>query len=334
MAGSGELQVERVVGRGTFGIVYKGLLKRTGEVVAVKKVFQDQRYKNRELALMQLLVHPNIIQVKHHFYTQSTGDSADLDLNIVMDFYPKTLFELTEKLRRNRETLRLTLVKLYTYQLLRALAQCHACRVVHRDIKPQNLLINPQDSQLKLCDFGSAKELSPVEGNISYICSRYYRAPELVFGSRDYTTAVDIWSAGCVMAEMLLGKPLFPGENSSDLLVKIIQTLGTPTKEDLYNMNPYYRGYAFPHVTVKPLAQQLAHCTENTVDFLASLLVYSPGARPTALECLQHPFFDELRRDFCSDRTKPELFNWTAEETSSVPTEVLIALTPTCYTRI
>lgn len=108
------------------------------------------------------------------------------------------------------------LVKLYTYQICRALASLHGKGICHRDIKPQNLLVDPSSHVLKVCDFGSAKVLQKGEPNIAYICSRYYRAPELIFGATVYTTAIDMWSVGCVMAELLTGTPLFPGDNGVD----------------------------------------------------------------------------------------------------------------------
>ena len=113
--------------------------------------------------------------------------------------------------------------QLYTYQLCRSLAYIHSLGVCHRDIKPQNLLVHPETHLLKLCDFGSAKILVKGEPNVSYICSRYYRAPELIFGATDYTCCIDVWSVGCVLAELLLGVPLFPGESGVDQLVEIIK---------------------------------------------------------------------------------------------------------------
>lgn len=106
------------------------------------------------------------------------------------------------------------LVKLYSYQLLRALSYIGKLNVMHRDIKPQNLLVDPTCHILKVCDFGSAKKIDTEDdkGSVSYICSRYYRAPELMFGSKNYNTSIDIWSAGCVIAEMLQGEPIFKGE--------------------------------------------------------------------------------------------------------------------------
>ncbi|XP_020230291.1 glycogen synthase kinase-3 alpha-like, partial [Cajanus cajan] len=112
--------------------------------------------------------------------------------------------------------------------------------------------VNPHTHQLKLCDFGSAKVLVKGEPNISYICSRYYRAPELIFGATEYTTAIDIWSAGCVLGELLLGQPLFPGESGVDQLVEIIKVLGTPTREEIKCMNPNYTEFKFPQIKAHP----------------------------------------------------------------------------------
>lgn len=164
-------------------------------------------------------------------------------------------------------------IKLYMYQLLRSLAYIHSVGICHRDIKPQNLLLNPNTGVLKLCDFGSAKILVAGEPNVSYICSRYYRAPELIFGATNYTTNIgmgirfflksafrlriqspfsDIWSTGCVMAELMLGQPLFPGESGIDQLVEIIKVLGTPSREQIKTMNPNYMEHKFPQIKPHP----------------------------------------------------------------------------------
>lgn len=136
--------------------------------------------------------------------------------------------------------------------MCRALAHIHRSGICHRDIKPQNLLVNTETHQLKLCDFGSAKVLVKGEPNISYICSRYYRAPELIFGATDYTQAIDVWSVGCVLAELLLGQPLFPGESGVDQLVEIIKVLGTPSREEIHAMNPNYTEFKFPQIKAHP----------------------------------------------------------------------------------
>eukprot|EP01018_Ginkgo_biloba_P032464 Gb_28804 [translate_table: standard] len=199
---------ERVVGTGSFGIVFQAKCLETGEPVAIKKVLQDKRYKNRELQIMRMLDHPNIVQLKHCFF--STTDKDELYLNLVLEYVPETVYRIAKHYNRMNQRMPLIYVKLYTYQICRSLAYIHgAIGVCHRDIKPQNLLVNPHTHQLKLCDFGSAKMLVKGEPNISYICSRYYRAPELIFGATEYTTAIDIWSLGCVLAELLLAQVYF-----------------------------------------------------------------------------------------------------------------------------
>lgn len=131
--------------------------------------------------------HHNIIRIKHAFYT--TGDKKEeVYLNIVMDYVPDTVFRVMKHYHKANKQIPNLIVKLYAYQLLRALAYMHSCGITHRDIKPQNILIDPSCHCLKICDFGSAKKLTTDEPNVSYICSRYYRAPELIFGNTNYTS--------------------------------------------------------------------------------------------------------------------------------------------------
>lgn len=139
-----------------------------------------------------------------------------------MDYVPETVFRILKHYNKMKQPVPILLVKIYAYQAFRALAYIHALGICHRDIKPQNLLVYPGDDNkpnshvLKVCDFGSAKRLVKGEVNVSYICSRYYRAPELIFGATDYGQAIDVWSLGCVIGELLLGQPLFPGDSGVD----------------------------------------------------------------------------------------------------------------------
>jgi glycogen synthase kinase 3 beta len=217
------------------------------------------------------------------------------------------------------------LIKLYAYQMLKSLAYIHAINICHRDIKPQNVLVNQNDHTIKLCDFGSAKTLVKGEPNISYICSRYYRAPELIFGATDYSTAIDVWSIGCVIAELIYGAPLFPGESATDQLVEIIKILGTPTKPQIYSMNPDFKDNKFPQIKGYPLSKVFKNkkVTDDYLDFLSKLLMYEPNLRYKPLKALTHYFFDELR----DSKTKlpngsplpKELFEFTKEEINSDP---------------
>ena len=133
-----------------------------------------------------------------------------------MDYIPETVYRVLKHYNKMKQQVPVLFVKLYAYQSFRALAYIHALGIVHRDIKPQNLLVDSSSHILKLCDFGSAKRIAKGEVNVSYICSRYYRAPELIFGASEYSGAVDVWSAGCVVGELFLGQPLFVGESGVD----------------------------------------------------------------------------------------------------------------------
>uniref|UniRef100_UPI00398E5F02 glycogen synthase kinase-3 beta-like n=1 Tax=Pristiophorus japonicus TaxID=55135 RepID=UPI00398E5F02 len=212
----------KVIGNGSFGVVYQAKLVDTGELVAIKKVLQDKRFKNRELQIMRKLDHGNIVRLRYFFY--SSGEKKDeVYLNLVLDYVPETVYRVARHFSKAKQPIPMIYVKVYIYQLFRSLAYIHSQGVCHRDIKPQNLLVDPETAVLKLCDFGSAKQLVRGEPNVSYICSRYYRAPELIFGATDYTSNIDVWSAGCVLAELLLGQPIFPGDSGVDQLVEIIK---------------------------------------------------------------------------------------------------------------
>ncbi|RLN41273.1 shaggy-related protein kinase kappa-like [Panicum miliaceum] len=322
---------EHVVGTGSFGVVYQAKCRETGEIVAIKKVLQDKRYKNRELQIMHMLDHPNIIGLKHYFF--STTERDELYLNLVLEFVPETVNRIARQYNRMNQRMPLIYVKLYTYQICRALAYMHNCiGICHRDIKPQNVLVNPHTHQLKICDFGSAKVLVRGEPNISYICSRYYRAPELIFGATEYTTAIDLWSTGCVMAELLLGQPLFPGESGVDQLVEIIKVLGTPTREEIKCMNPNYTEFKFPQIKAHPWHKVFQKkLPPEAVDLVSRFLQYSPNLRCTALEACMHPFFDELRDPntrLPNGRPLPPLFNFRSQELKGVPPEVTERLVP------
>jgi len=158
---------------------------------------------------------------------------------------------------------------------------------------------------------------------VSYICSRYYRAPELIFGAIDYTTKIDIWSAGCVLAELLLGQPIFPGDSGVDQLVEIIKVLGTPTREQIREMNPNYTEFRFPQITAHPWTKVFRPRTPTeAIELVARLLEYTPTTRITPLEACSHSFFDELRDPTTrlpNGKDLPDLFNFTEHEKSIQP---------------
>lgn len=312
----------KVIGNGSFGVVYQARLIGNGELVAIKKVLQDKRFKNRELQIMRRLDHCNIVKLKYFFH--ASGEKKDeVYLNLVLEFIPETVYRVARQYSKSKQTIPISFIKLYMYQLFRSLAYIHSLGICHRDIKPQNLLLDPDAGILKLCDFGSAKHLVNGEPNVAYICSRYYRAPELIFGATDYTTKIDVWSAGCVLAELLLGQPIFPGDSGVDQLVEIIKVLGTPSAEQIRQMNKSYIEFRFPQIKAHPWHKVFrARTPPEAIHLVSKLLEYTPSVRSTPLQACAHSFFDELREPgtrLPNSRELPPLFNFTERELKIEP---------------
>ena len=295
-----EFPKNNVIGKGAFGKVRLAIVKGTGEKVAIKKVFQDRRYKNRELPIMQELHHPNIVELKSYYCTKAENCSDDeFYLNCIMEYVPQTLSDLISQNRKNHTKFDDFVLKIFSYQMLKCIGYLHSLGICHRDIKPQNILIDPADYTLKLCDFGCAKHLVKTESNISYICSRYYRPPELVVGATIYTTQVDVWSMGCVIAELVLNKPIFAGKSATDQFLEIMKVLGTPSLEQIKNMNNHYKGSSqLPKMDPKPWKEVFKGKSNDDlfIDLVANLLVYEPSKRFSPYQALLHPYFNDLKK--------------------------------------
>jgi glycogen synthase kinase 3 beta len=216
-----------------------------------------------------------------------------------MDYMPLTLSNLISKNRKKHTKFEPILLKLFSFQMLKCIGYLHSLGICHRDIKPQNILIDPKDYTLKLCDFGCAKHLTKTESNISYICSRFYRPPELVVGATYYTTQVDVWSIGCVIAELVLNIPIFPGKSAKDQFMEIIKILGTPTSDQIkimggkpINVNklPKSEKKKWKDVFKGKIDDEL-FC-----DLVGNLLLYEPEKRLGPYQAMCHPFFNELKK--------------------------------------
>ena len=323
-------------GNGAFGMVYQAKDTKNGKIVAIKKVFQDKRYKNRELSILKELKQPNCCYLYDYFYTTASDNPDEEYLNLIMEYMPETLYKELRTYSKAHKHTPLLLVKLYSYQIIRGLAYIHALGICHRDMKPQNILTDPDTHELKICDFGSAKKLVVGEPNVSYISSRPYRAPELIFGATEYTPAIDLWSGGCVIAEMVLQQPIFAGDSSLEQIVEIIKVLGTPNKNQIIAMNPEYTEYRFP--IIKPESWEKVFKGRNMpkefLDLIDKMLMFAPDKRTKPIYLLGHPFFDELRdknTKLENGNPLPDLFNFNKVEMSIDPGFIKENLIPDWY---
>ena len=323
---------QECIGKGAFGNVFRATCSNNEEVFAIKKVFQDQRYKNRELQILKELDNPNIILLKDYFYMPSEQPN-ELYLCVVMDYIPNSLYNVIKNLTSFKAVFSKYEIKLISYQLIKSLSYLEAVNICHRDIKPQNILIETDSHIVKICDFGSAKKLIKGEVNISYICSRYYRAPELIFGATNYTNSVDVWSVGCVLAELILLEPIFQGESTADQIMEIIKILGTPSKQDILEMNPEYNKYKFPIVKCFTYKEIFKDFDEPLFfNLLSKMLIYSPKNRISPLEALRHSYFDEVREtNKNSLQINDILFSFSNEEYIRDTQNIIKELIPDWY---
>lgn len=281
------------IGEGTYGIVYKAKDRVTGDIVALKKIrleAEDEGIPStaiREISLLKELQHPNIVRLFDVVHTERK-------LTLVFEFLDQ---DLKKYLDICDSGLDLPILKSFLYQLLNGIAHCHHHRILHRDLKPPNLLIN-REGQLKLADFGLARAFGiPVRSYTHEVVTLWYRAPDVLLGSRKYSTPVDIWSVGCIFAEMANGRPLVAGTSESDQLDRIFRLLGTPTLQDypgivqLPDYSPDLPPYPPPRGGLASLVPTLP---PEGVELLSAMLQYDPARRITAQAALEHPFFFDM----------------------------------------
>jgi negative regulator of PHO system len=272
--------------------VFKGRNRQTGELVALKEIHLDSEEGTpstaiREISLMKELKHENIVSLHDVIHTENK-------LMLVFEYMDKDLKKYMDS-RGDRGQLDYITIKSFMFQLLQGIAFCHENRVLHRDLKPQNLLINNK-GQLKLADFGLARAFGiPVNTFSNEVVTLWYRAPDVLLGSRTYNTSIDIWSAGCIMAEMYTGRPLFPGTTNEDELQKIFRLMGTPSERSWPGISqfPEYKPNFHVYAT-QDLRAILPQVDQQGLDLLGRMLQLRPEMRVSAKDALQHPWFRDL----------------------------------------
>ncbi|KAG0138760.1 kinase-like domain-containing protein [Tuber indicum] len=286
-------QLEKL-GEGTYATVFKGRNRQTGELVALKEIHLDSEEGTpstaiREISLMKELKHENIVSLHDVIHTESK-------LMLVFEFMDRDLKKYMDH-RGDRGALDYVTIKSFMHQLLQGIAFCHDNRVLHRDLKPQNLLINNK-GMLKLADFGLARAFGiPVNTFSNEVVTLWYRAPDVLLGSRTYNTSIDIWSAGCIMAEMYTGRPLFPGTTNEDQLQKIFRLMGTPSERSWPGISQYpeYRS-GFHIYATQDLRMILPQIDPMGLDLLSRMLQLRPEMRISAKDALRHPWFADLKQ--------------------------------------
>lgn len=296
--------IHEVVGRGAYGVVVAAEDKRTGKMVAIKKIQKAFEHKIfakrtlRELKILRILEHDNILKLITILLPKSRQSFSDI--YIVCELVEGDLYSII----KSSQPLEIDHIKFILYQILRALKYTHSARVLHRDIKPKNILISAK-CEVKLCDFGLARvyydhKIEQKTDNLTdYVATRWYRAPELLLGNENYNSAIDVWSVGCVLAEMLLRKPFLMGTDWKNQLFLILDLLGKPEQEDVSfvenaKAREFLKNYDSKIVSTFDSQFKSLNVDPQGMDLLKKLLIFDPRKRLTVEEALSHPFLTDL----------------------------------------
>lgn len=286
---------EKLIGSGSFGSVYKAIDTVSGSAVAIKRTTKRGSIISREYKLLKETKScENIVQLLDIFYTYS---EKNIIQNLVFEYLPMNLSRFIRE-RYPISPLSYKEISDIMRQILQALDYLESNKIMHRDLKPENILFDPIGFQVKLCDFGSAKKIGG--DNTPYIVSRYYRAPELVYGNHMYSSEIDVWAAGCIFMELYVGKPIFMGKNDGDQFIQQAYVLGPPSLSEFTKLieNSNISAKLVTKATQIPAKTSLKHLLEGKERALAAenlakkMLCYDPSKRPSAKECLQDKFFN------------------------------------------
>lgn len=274
------------VGDGTYGVVFKAINTANGEICAIKKMktkFKswDECLSLREIKSLRKLSHNNVIKLKEAFRVND-------ELHLVFEFLDENVYQL---IKDRADPLPETRIRSIICQVLQGLEYMHKHGFFHRDLKPENLMVS--NEICKITDFGLAREIRSKPPFTDYVSTRWYRAPEILLRSTNYNSPVDIFALGCIMAELYMLRPLAPGSNENDQMLKLCSVLGTPSMNiwpEGYKLASQM-GYRFPQCQPINFNSLMPSASYDAIQLMTKMLSWDPQKRPTAAECLEHPFF-------------------------------------------
>jgi len=293
-------EVQQKLGKGAYGVVWKSVDKKTRDTVALKKIFDafqnatDAQRTFREIMFLQEVNnHENIIRLLNVLKAEN-----DKDIYLIFEYMETDLHAVI------RANILEEIHKQYVmYQLFKALKYMHSAELLHRDIKPSNILLN-SECQVKIADFGLARSLAQMPDTQSanpiltdYVATRWYRAPEILLGSTRYTFGVDMWSSGCILGELLGGKPIFPGTSTMNQLDRIMEVTGRPSFDDLQaTRSPFAETMleSLPPTKLRRARELFPTGSDQATDLMYNLLEFNPEKRLTAVEALRHPYLAQF----------------------------------------
>ncbi|CAN6935552.1 unnamed protein product [Brassica oleracea] len=283
------------LGSGGYGLVCSAVNSESNETVAIKKIMHacenpiQAKRTLREIKLLRHLEHENIVGIKD-IIVPPQRDFFE-DVYIAFEMMDSDLYKVItsyEKLTKDH-------YQYFLYQILRGLKYIHSANVLHRDLKPSNLLVSVK-CELKICDFGLARAASETYAMTEYVTTRWYRAPELLLNSSTYTTAIDMWSVGCIFLELMTGRPLFPGRDHVHQFCLILELIGSPTEYDIGSLNDSAKQYLrqLPWFDRQSLYLKFPNVPYSAIDLVEKMLKFDPRQRISVEDALAHPFLETL----------------------------------------